>query len=673
MLKLSDERILVGGTITLSAVWSYYDKNLGTRYITILKWSDYKDLKVGNEINVAGVLDKAVLIKALPEDGGSDSWTYTASDPGYYVVVAFVNSRTFDDSLAFLVESVAIGKPTVSISVDRGVVAWGDYVKVKASMSTDQPVTPVKVFITGAAVTTMICSYSGSGVYSVKDACNNEDEWWILIDSRRPEGTYVAKIDVGSGERRAEATATFQVVKPQVTSLTVPLQHVIGRDLVIEGVSNLAKSGSEADVGSPADLSKQNYAQLWIKDLSGNEVFNLSKQRTDANAISLIDDAGKFRFKIDNFGKSGSATGSLDRGFYVVEVKVYSGEVWSEVKTASFELVKATVKLSADKTTVTRGDDITFTITTNLKVNNEVKFTIEDTRFCVNEPGYDQCTNVKSYYTDVKGQIKIKLKVASEAPLTEYKFKAEETLTGVSDEIKIVVAKQALQLTAEKTTVARGGEIRFTGTTTVDYIYVYANEANVFKIGGQDVNELPSDTIITNPNTAMVPASDKKLDFKVEAKIDADTGSYYLYFFAPANLTKIDRSADTQAMVAVIVTDPRIISVDIPSKIPYQGKFEVGVLTDPGKRENVYLTFVMEGTNVKLRPGDFGLSDRSTPDANNYVNWTIDLKKYYENKGKTLEPGLYLFTVKMYFVHRIRSHPCHNGRSELQVNPEGNP
>ena len=105
----------------------------------------------------------------------------------------------------------------------------------------------------------------------------------------------------------------------------------------------------------------------------------------------------------------------------------------------------------------------------------------------------------------------------------------------------------------------------------------------------------------------------------------------------------------TASAESVVVTDPRIISVDIPSKIPYQGKFEVGVLTDPGERENVYLTFVMEGTNVKLRPKDFDLSDRSTPDTNNYVNWTIDLKKYYENKGKTLEPGLYLFTVKMYF------------------------
>jgi hypothetical protein len=90
-----------------------------------------------------------------------------------------------------------------------------------------------------------------SGVYSVKEACSGADEWWVPIGSDRPEGTYVAKIDVGSGDKRAEATALFQVVKPQVTSLTVPPQHVVGRDLVIEGVCNLAKSGSREDAGSP--------------------------------------------------------------------------------------------------------------------------------------------------------------------------------------------------------------------------------------------------------------------------------------------------------------------------------------------------------------------------------------------------------------------------------------
>uniref|UniRef100_A0A7C3MAD3 PGF-CTERM sorting domain-containing protein n=1 Tax=Archaeoglobus fulgidus TaxID=2234 RepID=A0A7C3MAD3_ARCFL len=669
--KLSDDRITLGETVTLNATWSYYNKEDGTRYVAILKWADYRDIIEDGFVNTARLFDKAVLLDTLLEDGGSRTWSYTPAEPGLYIVVIFNLLRDgnveYGDQVRFMVEGVVVGKPSVSIRVDRQIIAHGDYVRVSASMNTDRPVTPVKVFVTGAGRTTMLCYYTGTGAYTVEEACGN-DEWWVPIGTDRPEGTYVAKIDVGAGEVRSEDAKPFIVVKPEIKTITIndnSLQHVFGRDLVVTGTCNLAKSGTKEDAGSPLDESMVNYAQIEIKDLAGNVVFNWSiwdqssdRLKTTANAKSLIDSGGEFKFKIDNFGKSDSITGELDRGYYIVEVWVYSGRtgdelIMSDKVSATFELVKADVKLSADKTTVTRGDDITFTISTNLKVNNPVNFTIDDTRFCVQDPNYDDCVNERTYYTDVKGQIKIKLKVNSEAPLTEYKFKAEELLTGVSDEIKVVVVKQALELTPDRTTVARGGEIRFTGTTTVDRIYVFASERGVFTIGNRCVAELPSYTKIPQSdmnNTSSVPATEKKLDFKVEVNIrNVDTGTYYLYFFAPANATEIDRSADAQAMFAIYVTDPKIVSIDIPSKIPYQGKFEVSVLTDPGKRENVELTFVLEGSNVKVRPGKFGLAEYSMPDADNYVNWTVDLRRYFENEDRALEPGLYLFTVKMYF------------------------
>ena len=318
------------------------------------------------------------------------------------------------------ISATAVGKPTVSISVDRSFVAQGDYLKVKAFMNTEQPITPINVFITGAGKTINICNYEGSGALSVKEACG-ADEWWVAIGLDYPVGTYNAKIDVGSGETRAEATAIFQVVNPEIT---------------------------------------------------------------------------------------------------------------------------------------------------------------------------------------------------------------------------------ILELTADRTTVARGGEIRFMGETTADRIYVYASEAGIFEY----MAELPYETYIYTHQypTLIVLPSDAKLDFKVTVKIMSSPGTYHLYVYAPKNPDLIDKFADTHVVIPINITDPRIVSVDIPSKIPYQGKFEVNVLTDPGKRENVELTFVIEGSNVKARPTDFGLSDYSTPDANNYVNWTIDLKRYKEG-NKTLDPGLYLFTVKMRF------------------------
>ncbi|MEM2070834.1 MAG: hypothetical protein QXE86_05495, partial [Archaeoglobaceae archaeon] len=657
-MELSEDEVSYGDIIKLSVVWG---KQEGVdRYIGIYDWTTYT-----TKVNVSGTFSVANAssssnykwFKALPEDSGSETWSISTSEyqmtPEYYVVVAFNSTGTYIDSLVFRVVGVVVGKPTVSISVDRTVVAIGDSVRVKASMSSDVPVATGKIFITGPQpLWTAQCVFQGNR--TVKQACYDKDEWWVPIPSTAPEGLYVAKIDVGVGENRSEATATFQVVKPKITSLTVPLQHVKGRDLVIEGTTNLAKSGTRADNETAYNAGiAENKAYLTIKNLAGEIIFNeTTPDATNGSAArSFIDDAGKFRFKIDNFGVNKAPVNrELDTGYYIVEVRITSGAM-EDNETATFELVKATVKLSADKTTVTRGDDITFTIATNLKVGNNVTFEISNTNFCINQTNYDSCEASKVYKTDVAGKVTIKLKVATDAPLTEYKFKATEELSGVSDEIKVVVVKQALSITPEKTTVARGGEIRFTGTSTANVVFVYANENNIFTIGNQPVIELPTKTKLSGAdlNTAKVYPTEKKLDFKVEVLQNADTGTYYLYFFAPANASEIDRSSDVQTMIAIVVTDPRIISVDIPTKIPYQGRIEVAVLTDPGKKENVELTFVFEGSNVKARPQNFNLTDEwSSPNAENYVNWTIDFKDY--TGANPLEPGLYLFTVKMRFV-----------------------
>lgn len=392
MLKLSNDKVKVGDVLTISADWRFFDKENGTRRIVVVAYADYRDIKnltlTPMEIDVAKLLDKSKKTIALPEEGGSGSWEFSPAEPGYYIVVAFVNNTTFDDRLVFLAEPPVAGKPTVSISVDRSVVAIGDAVKVKASLSTDTPVSSMAIFITGSGVfinqtgvhtsTAVICA--GSGGYTVKEMCGDRDEWWIKIPADAPEGTYVAKIDVNAHmPTRAEATALFQIVKPEITSLTVPSQHVKGRDLVIEGVTNLAKSGTKADNPNEA---VENYAYLTIKDLAGNVIVDPNM----AVGQAYIDDGGKFRFKIDNFGVNKTPLNmDLSTGYYIVEVKINSSEM-TDTETATFELVKADVKLSADKTTVTRGDDITFTISTDLKVNNEVGFTIEDTRFCVDDP-----------------------------------------------------------------------------------------------------------------------------------------------------------------------------------------------------------------------------------------------------------------------------------------------
>ena len=672
MLKLSDDKVKVGDILTISAEWDFFAKENGTRRIVVVAYADYKDIKdlTKTEIDVAKLLDKSKRTIALPEEGGSGSWEFSPAEPGYYVVVAFLNKTIFNDSLVFLAESPVAGKPTVSISVDRSVVAIGDAVKVKASMSTDVPAERVQIFITGAGVyinqtaevyytPSFICNKIGS-FYTVKEACE-ADEWWIQIPAGAPEGTYVAKIDVNPHRpTRAEATALFQIVKPEITSLTVPSQHVKGRDLVIEGVTNLAKSGTKADNPNEA---VENYAYLTIKDLAGNVIVDPNM----AVGQAYIDDGGKFRFKIDNFGRNAPPLNrDLPTGYYKVTVSIVSitSGTLTDEETAIMEIVKPEIKLIADKNSVTRGDTVTFTIDTNLKVNNPVNFTIEDIDFCTGDP---DCVAEKQYKVDVKGDVVIKLDVHTMAPLKDYKFTAKIVDLGLSDEVRVTVVKQTLNIAAETNVVVRGGDVRFTGSTTAEVVYVYANEPGVFRIGNKDVAELPSDTVLRGAQltTATVyPDSNDNLDFKVDVLVqtaeygDVTPGTYYLYFYAPANVTggeanEIDRASDPQAIVAITVIDPKIEMVDIPSRIPYQGEVEVNILTAPGDKDNVEVSFTLEGSNVKVRPGDFGISAKQKPNAENWVNFTLDLKEYAVRKGSTLEPGLYIFTVKLSFVSTL--------------------
>ncbi len=636
MIKLSDDEIKVGDTLKIEVIWDKFPADQGTRRIAVIDWVTYNDtVKSGNQINVAELLDEAEQVWTLPEDAGS--WTgdearmFTPTEAGYYVVVVFVNDTTFNDSLVFKAVPTVAGKPSVSISVDKSVIAIGDCIKVKATMSSDYEVN-VTVFVTGMGVQNTKFLYGPD-----TKAMRLDDSWYVCIPADWMEGVYVAKIVAGnksykepSDPTRSEAVATFKVEKPDILSIDVPAQHVKGTDLVITGTTNLQKSGTKND-NETKYPNVENIATLEITDLNDN---------TKATATAYIDEGGSFKFKIDNFGKD------LDTGYYKVKITIDSGAL-TDTETTTFELVKATLKLTADKYSVTRGSSVTFTIDTNLKINSAVNFTIEDQRIVDHTKSGSK---TETYYVDALGDVKIKITVDTEAPLTDYKFKAEIPNLGVSDEVIITVVKQALNITAEKNVAVRGGSVRFTGTTTADIVYIYASERDVFEVSGTPVAELPSETELTGSylDTAKVyPDTNDKLDFKISVNKNADPGAYYLYFYAPANTSKVDRASDAQAVIAITVTDPRIVSVDIPSRIPYQGAVEVSILTDPGDRENVRLDFVLEGMNIKARPSDFGLAGMWMPDAKNYVNFTLDLKNY-KNGDKQIEPGLYVFTVKLY-------------------------
>jgi len=656
-MKLSDTNYTYGTNVELTVTWGYYkEETYGTRYIAIIDWSTYTTkVRTSSGFSVENASDPSnnKWLEPLPESGGSETYSINTAEkemfPSYYVVVVFNSTGAYDDRLVFIVEPVA-GKPYVSISVTPMTAALGDRVELKYKMTASEPYY-VGVLATGwgGKVYFANCSvgkwtpqlWASSMTSFDEDSCGIKffDLTSAFGFTKDTEGIIVFKIAAGkdpdnlftgSDPTRAEATAVVILAKPTLSSISVPSKHVNGTDLTITGVTNVAETNSTYDVGLP------NFVYLNITDLNDN----LMCGRTFSG---LIGKDRTFSIKIDNFGTRDPCV--LETGYYKAKFKLVTDTDFTDEEVTVFELVNGMVKIMPDKTTVVRGDKVKFTIVTNLKVNSPVNFTIKDERII----GGQQREVTETLRVDATGKAYKEIEVAQTAPLTEYKFEAR--IAGdVIDTISISVVKQTLDLSVDKTTVARGGELRFTGKTTADRVYIFASEEKVFIFGNDNVPEVFSGTneSIKSEWIYAVPDTNDRLDFKLEVSTTADAGTYYVYFYANVTPGYIDRASDPQKMFAIVVTDPRIVSVDIPSRIPYQGEVEVKIVTDPGKRERAHVTWVLEGSNIKARPSAFGYLDEYSIDSNNEVSFRLNLKDYYDAKNKAIDPGLYVFTVKLY-------------------------
>ncbi|MEM4645687.1 MAG: hypothetical protein QW421_06025, partial [Archaeoglobaceae archaeon] len=76
-IKLSDDEVNVGSAIKIEVDWGFFDKKTGTRYVLVIPWVDYRDIKKDDTIDFAKALDKAKFRKALPEDGGSADYEFS--------------------------------------------------------------------------------------------------------------------------------------------------------------------------------------------------------------------------------------------------------------------------------------------------------------------------------------------------------------------------------------------------------------------------------------------------------------------------------------------------------------------------------------------------------------------------------------------------------------------
>ncbi|MEM4689124.1 MAG: PGF-CTERM sorting domain-containing protein [Archaeoglobaceae archaeon] len=682
--KLSTRSITYGEVISIDLVYGYYPKQWGTRYVAIVEYNKYLENVLQGQAwssdTVRRALTESVWYYNLTEDAGRSKFDINSASVGmvgglYYVVLLFDSSgQNYTADMFFRVVSVT-GKPKVSISVTPTSAAVGDRVKLSYSMDASEPFY-VGVIATGWGGERWFANCSGNtwtndprapGVFQLTSRLNQDSQQcpdYFELTPRHnftnaTEGVIVFKIAAaktvenvfeGQDPYRAEAVATVILSKPKLSSISVPSKHVNGTDFTVTGVTNVAPTWDiDFDVGLPnmvtlTILSLDNQTQC------GGRVFS-----------GVIGADRTFSIKIDNFGARPPCV--LRTGYYKAEFRLETDTgITADPVTTIFEVVNGMVKISPDKTTVVRGDEIKFTIITNLKVNSQVFFIILNDRIAADgtiNNGDDRADEVtRTLAVDATGKAYFTLRVAQNAPLTEYRFKAQirdnEGRVLVEDTISVSVVKQTLDLTVDRTTVCRGGELRFTGTSTADAIYVYANEENVFRFSQTDIAMLPDDSILdTNDELStaiIVPDTNDKLDFKIDV-IAQESGTYYLYFYAQTTAGRIDKSSDPQKVFAIVVTDPRIVSVEIPSRVPYMGEVEVKVTFDVGNETLAQYSWLLEGPNKKVRPNQLGWDNdwRGVPSTLEET-FRLNLANYIEGAGanrRPLEPGLYVFTMRL--------------------------
>jgi hypothetical protein len=126
-----------------------------------------------------------------------------------------------------------------------------------------------------------------------------------------------------------------------------------------------------------------------------------------------------------------------------------------------------------DKLSFARGEEFKVKGTTSLPAGTVIYITLPS--------GLTTTTSITAR-VDAEGKFETeKLRVNPDAALSTYTVKAKysDGVT-VEDSVSIKVVRQSLDANIDKTIIAKGGKIKINGTTTVEKVYIYADESGVF-------------------------------------------------------------------------------------------------------------------------------------------------------------------------------------------------
>jgi len=509
--------------------------------------------------------------------------------------------------------------------------------------------------------------------------------------------------------RDTSVSAVVTIEEPKVTANADVSEVVPGGDIKITGTTNVADTDGDYDntttdsnyvfffIFNNTDVSKgevkwengnftvQGYP---VCDINGNGYSeNMSRV-----GLQFIPTTPENRTIIDNgvFEKSFTIPSTADTGDWeaivlvmpITNATLLNNESIDEdiigKDVVYFSVEKPTIEFTMDKTTFARAEDISFKGKTNLPEGSTIYIVMDEddaqelsnelyTAMNKEQNGADYCGMEVTigangvFETD-------EYTINPDAELTTYKVYAVwfETYTpGDIDNknnwdkyasVTIRVVKVPLEVTVypEEHKVPKGGEIRIKGTTTVDYVYVYASESGVF----EDVPELPTPSTFSTAGGFEIVVSEGEFDKKIEVYDDAEPGSYTLYIFAPANSNQIDKATDTQVAVSITVTEIGVAKITVDSKEYTWGEpivmvrggevsLVVDTLVGDVLDDNMYLNYTFKGGGLEAEDRVYPSNGTFEFSLKPFINTSRDV--FTDDQNDTLIPvGTYTLKLELY-------------------------
>ena len=545
--------------------------------------------------------------------------------------------------------------PDIIIDVKTPTVAKGDDAAVKAKVyglgSTDTVKwtlegpfnrTPYMTTVWGGMTPTL-----GSGPGKVVQTVKLNTSV-IVKDYNGTSGKYKFSVIVYRGTTKITSAAGYFTLEGVSLTVDIPASVTLGSQYLIQGTTNIVETNSSYDNGTA------NYVYLRINDSNGVQRYPSGGgwDQIVVQSDGSWRTAGTVTFEI------GWPTGS-----YKMEIKAvsdtYKGEI-KKTKTVYLVVEEPQIDWALDKTTFVRGEEIYLKGTSSLKQGTSIKIKGDELSSLISELGSNSVTVTTSAGGDWTTD---KYHIASDAAKKSYTLHAvvldsSGSETDYKATVTIRVAKAVLDATLEKTTLTRGEEVVFNGTTSLDYVYLYTDKANVF----ENVNKIPDENnkFQASANDYKISVSDGKFEVTLKVNSTKKAGVYILYAIAPANTTGNgwpDPSEDVMAQFSVEITEFGFLEYPDSITLARGDSYDVFVKVN-GDPDNLCVRAEFHGMGADIEEADWGQWTKwnETEDGGWLFNTIYpfyndslgQFKSSYDSVNTLLPAGTYTMTIHLY-------------------------